>query len=245
MRRWTTNLAEVEIEITSFCNLACFNCNRSVRQAPTTESMSLSQIEKFVSESLNMNWEWKQVTLIGGEPTLHPQFWEILAAIKIYKSAHPDCNVEVCTNGYGPRVQHVLAQIPSWVTVDNSGKQSNKHKFSSYNVAPIDVPQFKNADFSGGCWITSECGLGLTRNGYYPCGAGGSVDRVFGFDVGLKELTLVNSDSTVRQLAELCGHCGHFKENYGAQPIEEELMSVTWQRAYAAYKHNKPTLSSY
>jgi molybdenum cofactor biosynthesis enzyme MoaA len=54
MRRWITNMAEIEIEITSFCNLACYNCNRSVRQAPTNECMSLSQVERFVSESLVM-----------------------------------------------------------------------------------------------------------------------------------------------------------------------------------------------
>jgi hypothetical protein len=245
MRRWITNMAHVEIEITSFCNLACFNCNRSIRQAPTTESMSLTQIEKFVSESLDLNWQWKQITLIGGEPTLHPQFWEILTAIGRYKSAHPACIVEVSTNGYGAYVRRVLSRIPDWVTVNNSKKTSNKHKFSSYNVAPIDLPEFKNTDFSSGCWITGECGLGLTRNGYYPCGPGGSMDRVFGFDIGIKELSLVNSDSVLRQLAALCGHCGHFKDNYGAQPIEEALVSVTWQRAYAAYRRNKPSLSNH
>ena len=108
MQHWITNTAEVEIEITSFCNLACFNCNRSIRQAPTDECMSLSQVERFVSESLALSWRWKQITLIGGEPTLHKQFWQILAVLERYKSAYPDCIIEVSTNGYGDRVRRVL-----------------------------------------------------------------------------------------------------------------------------------------
>lgn len=245
MHRWITNMSEIEIEITSFCNLACFNCNRSIRQAPTDECMSLSQIEKFVSESLAVKWEWKQITLIGGEPTLHPQFWEILAILERYKSAHPNCVVEVSTNGYGARVRRVLSQLPQWVKVDNSQKTSNQHNFDSYNVAPVDVPQLRNADFSRGCWITNNCGMGLTRNGFYPCGPGGSLDRIFGFDLGLKELSAVSLESLMQQLSTLCRHCGHFKTNYGADPIQEEMISPTWQRAYAAYRDKKPNLTKY
>lgn len=243
--RWITNTSEIQIEITTLCNLDCFNCDRSVRQAPSTESMSLSQIERFVAESLALCWEWKQITLIGGEPTLHPQFWEILGTIERYKRVHVDCVVEVSSNGYGPRVKSVLAQLPPWVVVDSSEKKSNKHLFSSYNVAAVDLPQFRGADFTKGCWITSECGMGLTRNGYYPCGAGASVDRVFGHDIGLKQLSLVNSRSMVEQLATLCQHCGHFKTSYGAPRIDKEVMSTSWVEAYSAYQRVVPVLSPY
>ncbi len=245
MHRWITNVAEVEIEITSYCNLACFNCNRSIRQAPTDECMSVSQIEKFVSESLALGWEWKQITLIGGEPTLHKQFWKILAVLERYKSAYPKCVIEVSTNGYGDRVRRVLAELPDWVQVDNSRKTSNEQNFDSYNIAPVDLPEMKNADFSRGCWITSQCGIGLTGNGYYPCGPGASVDRVFGFDIGLQQLSDIRPEALIHQLSVLCRNCGHFKANYGADSVQEEAISPTWKRAYAAYKENKPKLTKY
>jgi hypothetical protein len=243
--RWPTNLCKVQIEITSFCNLACFNCDRSVRRAPTRESMSVAQIGKFVSESLEAAWKWKRITLLGGEPTLHPQLFEILAHIEAYKVVYPDCVVEIATNGYGDRVKNVLSGLPRWVQVDNSAKQSNRHSFFTYNVAPVDVATFRDADFSKGCWITSECGLGLTRNGYYPCGAGGSVDRVFGFGVGRKRLALVTREALLDQRRSLCRYCGHFKTNLGVQRVDHEVVSASWEKAYEAYGRKRPVLALY
>jgi pyruvate-formate lyase-activating enzyme len=85
--------------------------------------MSIEQITKFVQESLQLNWKWKKITLIGGEPTLHPYFFEVLSIVKKYKDKHNHCEIIVATNGYGPIVNQVLTKIPVWVTIINSKKQ--------------------------------------------------------------------------------------------------------------------------
>lgn len=242
---WIPNQKKVEIEITTMCSLACFNCDRSVRQAPCRESMSLSQIEKFVNESFALKWQWERISLIGGEPTLHPQFFQVLEIVKKYKNRYPNCVIELTTNGRGPKVLEVLSKVPDWVFVRNSQKQSVKHKFSSYNIAPIDLKKYKNADFSKGCWVTTICGLGLTRHGFYPCGAGGSLDRVFGFGIGLKNLSEVNDVTLKSQLKILCKYCGHFKDNRNAKKVDEEVVSQSWQKAYEDYKKIPPLLEQY
>lgn len=242
---WIPNQRKVEIEITTMCSLACFNCDRSVRQAPSRESMSLAQIEKFVKESFELNWQWERISLIGGEPTLHPQFFQVLDIVKKYKERYPNCVIELTTNGRGPKVLEMLSKIPDWVFVRNSEKRSNKHAFSSYNIAPIDLKKYKNADFSKGCWITTICGLGLTRHGYYPCGAGGSLDRIFGLNIGLKNLSEVNDDVLKSQLKMLCKYCGHFKDNDNSEKVDEEAMSPSWREAYANYKKKIPDLPLY
>lgn len=241
---WQPNLNKIELEITTFCSLVCFNCDRSVRQAPSGEYMSFEQIEKFVQESLDLNWQWERITILGGEPTLHPQFFEALEVIKKYKDKNPSCRVEIATNGYGPKVQELLAKMPEWVKIRNSAKQSNKQNFSSYNLAPIDLERYKKANFSKGCWITEACGLGLTRYGYYPCGAGASVDRVFGFNIGFKKLSDVNRRVLKKQLKQLCRYCGHFKDSFETEKVSEEEMSHSWADAYRAYKirRSEPTL---
>jgi hypothetical protein len=240
-----TSLNKIELEITSYCSLACHNCDRSVRQAPTGEHMSLEQINKFVQESLELNYEWNTINILGGEPTLHPDFFEILMGIKKYKDKYNDCRVEVSTNGYGPVVNKVLTEMPDWIVINNSSKQSNKQKFSSYNIAPIDFKKYRNKDFSRGCRITQYCGLGLNRYGYYCCGAGASVDRIFGFNVGLHSLSLVNRNVISEQLKLLCQFCGHFKENYGKKTISQDKFSPSWEKAYDEYKKNKPKLTLY
>jgi hypothetical protein len=207
--------------------------------------MSLEQITKFVHESIELNWRWKSIVLIGGEPTLHPQLFEILSILKKYKDLNPRCTIAVATNGFGPRTNEILSQLPGWVRIDNSQKQSNDHEFSSYNIAPIDLAEYKTADFAKGCSYIQNCGLGLTKYGYYPCGPGASVDRVFGFDIGLKKLSLLNNTQLKIQLKKLCQFCGHFKDDYGSEKITTEKMSARWQKAYKKYKKRNPKISRY
>jgi hypothetical protein len=242
---WNVNKFKIEIELTTRCSLACYNCDRSVRQAPSNEDISIEQIKKFVDESMRLNWKWKTITLIGGEPTLHPSFFEVVECMKQYKDFNPYCGFLLSTNGYGKTVTDVLSQLPGWMHVRNSRKISNSNTFDCYNVAPIDSDTFKKQDFSKGCWICEGCGLGLSRYGFYPCGAGASIDRVFGFDIGLKKLDLVDDKVLRDQLRLLCGYCGHFKGNDVDHKVTTEVMSETWRNAYNNYKIEKPKLVLY
>jgi len=244
---WETSLNAVELEITTFCNLACFNCDRSVRQAPTGDSMSLEQVEKFVKESLDLNYKWGRIMILGGEPTLHPQFIEVLNTIKKYKEKNPDCVVGITTNGSGEKVRGIIDRTPDWVQIIDTHKQSNKQNFSSYNIAPIDITRYRKAVFSKGCALTERCGLGLTRYGYFPCGAGASVARVFGFDIGFKKLSMVNRPVIKKQLSQLCCYCGHFKDAFEPESVSVsgEMTSPSWEAAYKAYKIKKPELTLY
>lgn len=243
--KWNTNFHEIELELTTLCNLKCFNCDRSARQAPSNECMSLSQIEKFVKESIHLKWNWRQITLLGGEPTLHPQIFEIVEIIKCYKNFNPDCVVEMATNGHGDHVKKVLAILPNWISIRSTNKTSIVHDFCSYNVAPVDLDYYNEQDYSKGCWITTACGLGLTRHGYYSCGAGASVDRVFGFDLGIKKLKDVNSYALKKQKKIICSYCGHYKKNHNSKRIRQESMSPSWEKAYSDYQKKRPVLSEY
>ena len=242
---WHTNRRKIELEITTECNLGCYNCDRSCRQAPSSESMSLQQIQTFIDESLQLNQGWINIAILGGEPTLHPHFFEVLDIFDKYKISNPGCRIELVTSGYGQRVVGILNKIPSWIEITNIKKKSHIQKFSTYNIAPIDTAEFVSSNFSLGCEITEYCGLGLTRYGYYPCGAGASVDRVFGFDIGLKKLSDCQPKKLKNQLKTLCKYCGHYKDrdmwNYNTET--EEKISEIWQNTYRKYREKKPHLS--
>ncbi|MBW2996481.1 radical SAM protein [Candidatus Woesearchaeota archaeon] len=248
-KSFTPNKNAVEIELVSFCNLNCLNCDRSCRQAPSKEYMSLEQTKKFVDESIKLNWDWKYIGLLGGEPTLHPELFDILKIIKKYKDFNPESDIQIVTNGYGDQVNGILSDLPEWIHIRNENKKDSVQLFSSYNVAPTDLKEYKNVDFSTGCSVTQSCGLGLTRYGYYPCGAGASVDRIFGFDIGIKKLSEIDNLKLKTQSKLLCSYCGHFKDTPGNSSkknwIKKERISQTWKEAYENYKKKKPKLTLY
>jgi hypothetical protein len=236
----------VELNLIAACNLRCVNCECSCAQAPSYEHISLDQVERFVKESIEMRWNWKRIKLFGGEPTLHPNIFEVLTILEKYKIFNTGCEFELLTNGMGEDVNRVLSKMPSWIIIVNSTKDGLYEKlrwFESYNIAPADLFMYKVADFTKGCRRIEICGICLTKNGYYPCGPGAHVDRIFGFDIGIKTLEKVKSSTMKDQLKQLCKYCGLYKEP--PDRICEEKISDSWRKAYKIYKENPPLLSDY
>jgi hypothetical protein len=255
----------IEIDITYKCNLKCYHCNRSCTQAPSNDSMTVEQIGRFINESIINKIQWKTIRVLGGEPTLHSKLVRILEMLNEYRiEMLPESIIQLVTNGYGRKVNETLFKVFDGIFIENSVKISRAQTtFYPFNIAPVDVDQFKNYDFSGGCWIAAECGMGLTPYGYYPCAIAGGIDRIFGFDQGRKELP--GSDDQLLDLFSMfCRYCGHFMENQrrysDRQPVYPAgyssergtkpgvgcgMMSPTWIRAYTGYRQKIPKLTRY
>jgi hypothetical protein len=255
----------IEIDITYNCNLKCYNCNRSCTQAPSTDDMTAEQIYKFINESIIKNVQWKTIRILGGEPTLHPNLVTILRMLNNYRiEMLPESTIQLVTNGFGRKVNERLSKIPDGIDIENSGKTSRVQiTFHPFNIAPVDVDRFKDYDFSGGCWIASECGMGLTPYGYYPCAIAGGIDRIFGFDQGRKELPRPG-DELLGLFSKFCKYCGHFMENQRRSNDEQSIypagysrergtrleedngmISPTWVKAYNRYRQKSPKLTRY
>ena len=164
-----------EIDITYACNMKCYNCNRSCTQAPTGQHMTVGQVRRFLEESVDRNIRWKRVRVVGGEPTIHPKFLEIMGLLLEYRRQHsPDMRIEVTTNGHGEKVNRVLSSMPAGIVINNSAKESEvQPHFDTFNIAPVDVNTYRNADFFNGCQVAVSCGVGVTPYGYYPCAVAG------------------------------------------------------------------------
>ena len=234
------SIKDIEIDITYDCNLRCFNCNRSCRQAPTKENMSLEQIEKFIKESIEQDAKWRKISLVGGEPCLHPDIFEIINLLLNYKQKFSiKTEIYLVTNGL---IKEVLKKIPQSINIINSAKETSVQEgFESFNVAPVDLKQYQNKDFKNGCQILKDCGMGLNMYGYYPCAVAGGIDRIFGFDNGRKHLPEKN-DPLFDQLNTFCRLCGHFKKH---DTIDTEKMSKSWKEAYSKHLTKNLELTKY
>jgi hypothetical protein len=238
-KRYIPDIDQLEIDITWECNLHCQNCDRSCSQAPTTDRMSVDQIARFLEQSKESSKRWRRLTVMGGEPTIHPNVSEILDLLLEYKSySAPDVEIILASNGYAHHARQLLMQVPPGISVRNGRKASPRiETFEPFNVAPIDIPAIADADFADGCWITAACGLGLNRHGFYPCGVAGGIARVFGLDIALQARP--SDAETLRSaLDQACRYCGHFlRGEYVPKErrvrLVGEPMSPTWKRAYA------------
>ena len=225
----------VEIDVTWACNLRCYNCNRSCEQAPTSDRVTLAQIQQFVDDSAARGVRWRRIRILGGEPTLHPDLAEILGVLRNWRDLHsPETLIELVTNGHGARVREVLASLPPDVVVVNTQKASQAQPFLPFNVAPQDLRAYQHADFRSGCGVTQYCGLGLTPRGWYPCAVAGGIDRVLRHDLG--RATFPDpSDDLFPELASFCRVCGLFERRFRS-PVTEPVMSWTWSDAYGAHE---------
>src|SRR5499427_4353919 len=82
------------IEITEHCNLTCPVCFAASSPARTSFT-PLAKIEKMLDALVASEGEPDLVQISGGEPTLHPDFFEILDAVR----ARPIRHVMINTNG--------------------------------------------------------------------------------------------------------------------------------------------------
>jgi len=244
-KRYTTTKAFIGLDLTTECNLSCTNCEASCGQIEDIETMSIEQIKSFITESLDLGWKWERLTLRGGEPTLHPYFFEILDIVHHYKLKNPDCKIYVTSNASGEKVKTILKKLPNWIENDNLIFQetSSVKIFNSYNVAPNDLKTFRFADFTKGCMRTEFCNMALSRYGYYCCSPGANVDRIFGFDLGIKSLSDLDEKAFRQQKGKLCRYCGHFKEPN--ESILKEIVSSSWKKAYDEHNSKKPKLTLY
>ncbi|MEO6339323.1 MAG: radical SAM protein [Caulobacteraceae bacterium] len=82
------------IEINEACNLSCPVCFADASTARTSHR-SLAEVERMLDIVVASEGEPDLVQLSGGEPTLHPQFFDILAAAK----RRPIRHLMINTNG--------------------------------------------------------------------------------------------------------------------------------------------------
>lgn len=243
------NLNKIEIDITYDCNLKCFACNRSCAQAPTEEQVELSDIQNFIKESIELNKKWELINILGGEPTLHPNFKTIIEYIsEEYILPHsPNTILQIVSNGLTKDTRELLEEIkhlPNVFIDYNSFKTNNQIEyFTPFNDAPIDDENFKNADFTKACWVTSYCGIGLNKFGYYGCSVCGGIDRVMNENRGgIKHLKDISTKQFQAQFDKFCRLCGNYKDyavNHGnfiprceKAPLKENIVSKSWKALY-------------
>jgi uncharacterized radical SAM superfamily Fe-S cluster-containing enzyme len=116
------------IEIVNSCNLACPTCFADSPRSTAVDAVPLADLQRRIQGVIDRKGGIEILQLSGGEPTLHPQFAELLA----WSHANPGIDY-VLLNTNGVRIAHDDAFL------DQLGKTFRYGKFQLY--LQYDGPQ--------------------------------------------------------------------------------------------------------
>jgi hypothetical protein len=155
--------------------------------------------------------------------------------------------LQLVSNGFGPKVNAILDQLPEGIYIENSRKTGNvQPSFGPFNEAPVDNVLYRFTNFGNGCVIMHSCGIGLTPLGYYPCAVAGGIDRVT--QAGSGRSSLPDASDQMRDLLHRnCQLCGRFKDGHYVpeklrKPLLSQRTSKTWAAIYQKWRTQQQKL---
>jgi len=234
MTDWTPKTGKAEWHLTYRCNLRCVGCNRLTHLFPNLDipDMTLDDAARFCREGPKFGFH--TIIIIGGEPTLHPDF---LSFVKLARKHFP--TVQLFSNEYTEDTRLLVkwAVAQGVIKVHSAKTTSCVHHILDQCVAPVDCGIQREPCRFCSCY-PGACGISVDSLGYTMCCCGGAVDTALGLNARAKQLSqLFNNDFAKRQLDAMCSRCGfdmgiytqhgHLVERHCGVP-----MSKTWIEAW-------------
>lgn len=171
-------MAVMQIEILNACNLQCSNCTRFVGHHKKPFIMDTETFKRAL-DSLE-GWP-NQIGIMGGEPTMHPQFKEIC---EILQEKVPDKSKRsLWTNGLRYKEYEDLIKE----TFDMKNILYNEHIdtdvgwHQSLLLAATDIVEDKELMWRliGNCWVQWRWAASITPKGGFFCEVAAAQDHLF------------------------------------------------------------------
>lgn len=238
---------KAEFHLTYACDLECSACNRaSFLREPHTPSMTIEDGVEFFRQAKALGWR-PRVTLVGGEPTMHPQFQDFVDLARENTDEAP----QVFSNGTQAKTQRLL-QIArdrgASVAAETQKPNGTIHGPADYEGWELDVfvsPEDHGYPLRPPCYQHASviCGVSVDHEGYAPCAMGGAIEALLHVGGRTKVLAdLFDEEKVAKMTADLCRHCGHqyikasggaFQRQVDESPrLFDSPMSPTWRKAF-------------
>ena len=166
--------AVIQIEVTNACTNRCANCTRCVGHHKKPFFMDLGLIEQAID---SLDGFTRTVGIMGGEPTLHPEFEKICELVQRKIPAH---RAGLWTSGFKWKEYKPLIKKTFGVVLynDHSGKEQ---KHQPILVAIDEVIKDKDLMWRliRKCWVQEEWSPSITPKGAFFCEVAAALDLLF------------------------------------------------------------------
>ena len=176
----------IQIEVTNACNLACANCSRLVGHHKKPFFMSLDEVRNGIK---SLNGFPGRIGLMGGEPTLHPEFSKIC---DIYQELIPDKRKrELWTDGfkwdkYKDKIFETFDEDLVHYN-DHSKPEEGWHQPILVSIDEVVLDKKKMWRLIDNCWVQRRWSASITPKGAFFCEIARALDHVLdgpgGWDV--------------------------------------------------------------
>jgi len=215
--------------------------------------MTFDDANEFIKQAIELDYK-PRLIMIGGEPTLHPKFVELVKLAR----GQDNRPVQIYSNGFGERARSLCKQVnkfgasifkDEWKDDSRDGDEEGPEWDLNMFVSPKDA----GIDYFGNCYCHSSrvCGVGVDHNGYSICPIG----LFFASLIPELKDTVTNRLSDIfdeewarKATIKQCDLCGFmFHKRYGVTPalikkfkdyaktcliINGMPMSPTWIKAF-------------
>ena len=223
----------IEMEITLRCNATCPACSRHCHYGlyGKESDVTMEQVDRFCEE-VRGHGDIDLVSIMGGEATLHDDLAAIMANVQVLRDEGHIKRCQIVTNGKLPipvAFAHRKLEIAHLVIPEDAQIRIDNHRCQF--VAPCDTGQELKH-----CPVPDDCGPSWGAYGWYPCGAGGAIARLFGVPGCRTSEIPSGADMWTRRLCTLCqakAKTYMYCRDFG------DIQSVSFRRAIERFDRNK------
>lgn len=168
--------ARIQIEITNACTNQCVNCSRFVGHHRKPYFMELAQIEAALDTVSSFP---RSVGIMGGEPTLHPQFEEICELVR--KKIPPDKRY-LMTAGYKwDQYKGIIKKtFGENLSYNDHNDVTQKHHPLLLSISDMfDDPELIQRSIDD-CWVDKRWSASINHKGAFFCEVAAAMDVLFG-----------------------------------------------------------------
>ncbi len=198
----------IQIEITNACELACRHCTRHVGHHKNSFFMEPAFFEKAVKSVLESPC---RIGIMGGSPTLHPKFSEILA---IYRDLVPLERRELWVTDFKwgeYREEMKKTFLAKRIHVNNHVSYDGKHAPLLVSIDDVVDDEELKQQLIENCPYQSHWSASITPKGGFFCEIAASLDSLFdgpgGYDISDTRWWDRTPDQFQDQVKEYCGMC--------------------------------------